>query len=98
MKRLSCFVTPDSAAMHVATAASVPVIGLFGPTDPSRHFVPSPGSVIINKKMDCSPCYSAGCLRNFRCMRKITVDEVLNAVEKIMGNSKDCLPVCRLAS
>jgi len=82
MKHFTCFVTADSAAMHVAMAAGIPVVGLFGPTDPARHFVPSKNSVSIKKDLSCSPCYSPHCLKNFKCMRKITVDEVFEEVMK----------------
>ncbi len=84
MKYLSVFVTPDSAPMHMASAMGTPVIGLFGPTDPKRHFVPSGKSVAIVKGLDCAPCYSPHCLVNFKCMKKIGVDEVLDAVEKVL--------------
>ena len=92
MRHFRCFVSPDSASMHIAMASGIPVVGLFGPTDPSRHFVPSVNSVYIRKEISCGPCYSPHCLKNFKCMKKITVDEVLGEVMKrcIIDESSFC--------
>lgn len=36
MSRLRIFVTHDTGALHVASATGVPLVGLFGPTDPNQ--------------------------------------------------------------
>jgi heptosyltransferase-2 len=40
--------------------------------------------IIIKKNLRCSPCYKPRCLLNYRCMKSISVDEVLEAIEKLM--------------
>ena len=82
IRRFRVYVTPDSAPMHIAAAVGTPCIALFGPTDPERHVAPSGTCVVISKKdeLKCSPCYSPNCVKNFVCMKKITVDEVLAAM------------------
>jgi ADP-heptose:LPS heptosyltransferase len=67
--------------MHIASAVGTPFVALFGPTDPKRHMPPSRQHVILKADVKCSPCYSPHCLKDFRCMRKITVGEVLAAVK-----------------
>jgi 3-deoxy-D-manno-octulosonic-acid transferase/heptosyltransferase-1 len=81
IRRFKVFVTPDSAPMHIASAVGTPFVALFGPTDPKRHMPPSRQHVILKADVKCSPCYSPHCLKDFRCMRKITVGEVLAAVK-----------------
>ncbi|MDD5428222.1 MAG: glycosyltransferase family 9 protein [Candidatus Omnitrophica bacterium] len=82
MKHFKVYLTPDSAPMHIAAAMGTPCVALFGPTDPARHAVQFEGCIVISKKdeLKCSPCYSPACVKNFACMRKITVDEVLAAM------------------
>ena len=88
MKRCRVFITGDSAPIHVATAMGVPFVALFGPTDPRRHVVSFKGNRIIKKDLRCAPCYKPRCLLNYRCMKKITVDEVAGAVGELLGADK----------
>ena len=83
IKRFKIYLTPDSAPMHLAAAMGTPCIALFGPTEPERHVAPSKECIVISKKneLKCSPCYSPSCTKNFICMKKITVDEVLGAMK-----------------
>ena len=85
IKRCKVYITPDSAPMHIASAVGTPFIALFGPTDPARHIAPSKNHTIIKKEMKCSPCYSPNCSKKIRCMNGITVDEVFQAVKKIIS-------------
>lgn len=84
IKRCKVFVTGDSAPIHVATAVGTPYVALFGPTDPRRHVAIYEKGVIIKKNLRCSPCYKPRCLLNYRCMKRISVDEVLTAIEKLL--------------
>ncbi|MDD5136466.1 MAG: lipopolysaccharide heptosyltransferase II [Candidatus Omnitrophica bacterium] len=82
IRRFKVYLTPDSAPMHIAAAMGTPCIALFGPTNPERHVPPSGTCMVISKKdeLKCSPCYNPNCVKNFVCMKKITVDEVLEAM------------------
>jgi ADP-heptose:LPS heptosyltransferase len=79
------YITPDSAPLHIASSMGVPAVGLFGPTDPGRHFVPDENSVILRKALPCGPCYSPQCRRGSECMRQIGVEEVLEAVRLLLA-------------
>jgi lipopolysaccharide heptosyltransferase II len=80
IKRFRVYLTPDSAPMHIAAAVKTPFVALFGPTDPARHLGPAKDHVVLMKDLKCAPCYSPYCTKGFRCMRTITVDEVLAAM------------------
>lgn len=84
IKRCALFITPDSAPMHIAAAVSTPFIALFGPTDPERHIPPSKAHILIRKDLKCSPCYNPNCMKGLKCMKDISVDEVLEAVKKLL--------------
>jgi len=87
IKHLKVFLTPDSAPMHIAAGVGTPFIALFGPTDPVRHVPPSKDYVVIFKSQDvkCAPCYSPRCLKNIKCMRKITVAEVFETMKPFLS-------------
>ena len=84
IRHFKVYLTPDSAPMHIASAMGTPFIALFGPTDPKRHIAPSGNYTVIRKDMNCSPCYSTHCIKNFKCMKKITVGEVFEAMKKFL--------------
>lgn len=72
------FITNDSGPMHIADAVSTSVVAIFGSTCRYRTG-PYSGGTIIHKETACSPCFSRTCPIDFRCMEKISVEEVYNA-------------------
>ena len=66
---------------------STPFVALFGPTDPLRHIAPSDNYIVIKKDLKCSPCYNPNCLKGFKCMKNITVEEVFDASKKLLSKS-----------
>ena len=83
IKKCSVYISADSAPLHVAAAMKTPFVALFGPTDPSRHLPPAKEYVSIRKELGCGPCYKSKC-KKVRCMESITVEEVLEAVDKLL--------------
>ena len=78
-------VTVDSGPMHIAAASGTKVIALFGPTAPWRTGPYGPGHIIIRKGFPCSPCFKKVC-DSPKCMEEITVEDVLEAVDKLAKN------------
>ncbi len=71
------FVSNDSGLMHVAAGLNVPLLALFGPTDPVTTPPVGPNAHIIRLPLSCSPCLQRECpLGHHRCMAAITVDQV----------------------
>ena len=79
IKRCHVFISSDSAPMHVASSVDAPLIAIFGPTDPKRHLVPPSHHQVFWKEIQCSPCYLRSCPIGLICMKKITVQEVLDS-------------------
>ena len=79
------FVTNDSGLMHVAAALKTPLVAVFGSTNPVTTGPFSPNATILRKELPCSPCMQTHCKKNaFACMEKITADEALSEVEKLL--------------
>ncbi len=82
IKRCNVFITNDTGPMHIASALNVPVIAIFGPTNPDRTS-PLNTSIIIKKKVNCAPCKHRICpLKRHDCMESVSVDEVFEKAEK----------------
>ncbi len=83
--RCRLFVGNDSGLMHLAEAAGVPVVALFGPTVEAFGYFPSlPQSRVIERRLACRPCSRNGSLPcpkgNGECLTAIDADSVAGAV------------------
>src|SRR5882762_9849260 len=70
------FIGNDSGAMHVAAAVGLPVIAVFGPTDPEGTAPVTPRCSIVQQKSYCSPCFLRRCPTDHRCLTAITANMV----------------------
>jgi heptosyltransferase-1 len=83
-RQAALVITTDSGPMHLAAAVGTPVIALFGPTDPVRTGPYGPGHRVIRRGLDCMPCFRRRC-DTPRCMTEISVEEVFEAVRKMLA-------------
>jgi heptosyltransferase-2 len=76
-------ISNDSGPMHIAVAVKASVVALFGPTSP--HITGPYGEGlyrVLQKDIGCKiPCYNLSC-RDNRCMKAITVEDVIGAIEE----------------
>jgi heptosyltransferase-2 len=75
-------ITNDTGPMHVAAAVGTPTVAIFGSTSPTWTRPFGLGHEVIYKAVECSPCYQKTCPIGYICLNRITVDEVLKAVQK----------------
>jgi heptosyltransferase II len=74
------FLGNDSGAMHVAAAVGLPVVAVFGPTDPDGTAPVTPRATIVQQKPYCSPCFLRRCPTDHRCMKAVTPEMVESAM------------------
>ena len=85
LERAALMVSNDNGPMHMAAALGVPVIGLFGPSDPAVWGPWGDGHRTFYKGLDCRACFHPDCFRGEQnCMRQITLEEVWNAVSQTL--------------
>ena len=80
LSRCHLFVGNDSGAMHVAASVGLPVVAVFGPTDPGGTAPVTPRHSIVQQKPYCSPCFLKRCPTDHRCMTAVTPSMVQMAV------------------
>jgi predicted lipopolysaccharide heptosyltransferase III len=81
LERAALMVSNDNGPMHMAAALRVPVIGLFGPSDPTVWGPWGDGHRTFYKGLDCRACFHPDCFRGEQnCMKLITLEEVWEAV------------------
>jgi ADP-heptose:LPS heptosyltransferase len=78
------FVGIDSGFMHIASSLDVPLVGLFGPTDPQYVGPHNTKSIVVREKsLECVPCYLKPC-EHRECMNKLAVPTVFQACEQLL--------------
>lgn len=86
MKHSVLFIGNDGGPMHLAAAVGCPVLGLFGPSNPSVWGPRGKKSAVIYKGLDCRSCFSSRCLHGENsCMGQITVEEVCQAARSLLA-------------
>jgi ADP-heptose:LPS heptosyltransferase len=89
ISRSRLVISGDSGVLHMAVGLDVPTVSLFGPGIAAKWAPRGEKHIVINKSLPCSPCTKFGntpkCLLYARCMAEISVDEVANAVERLLG-------------
>lgn len=86
VRRAKLFVSGDTGPMHLASAFGVPVVAIFGPTDPARNGPFGGGDEVVVKPVPCGPCYKKRCPGYGNvCMTEIEVADVMDAVRRKLG-------------
>jgi len=85
MRKAKVVVANDTGPMHIALSQKAPVVALFGPTSPKITGPYGQGKyMVLHKWFDCAvPCYKT--CQDYRCMEAISVDDVIEAVVKLLG-------------
>jgi lipopolysaccharide heptosyltransferase I len=76
------FVSGDTGPAHIAAAVGTPILGIYGPTRPSRNGPWSPDDVTVSRDAICQCHHLRRCRMRTMCLADIGIDEVLNAVER----------------
>ena len=84
IKRASFFICNDTGPMHIAAALNIPVFAVFGPANPVRTGPYGSIHTVIQKDLDCSPCYAhKPCTAHgFKCMNELSVEDVANKIAR----------------
>lgn len=89
IKRCNFFVTNDSGLMHVAGALKVPLIAIFGSTNPYATGPRGSQAIVIRHETECSPCLKPVCPADFHCMLDIEADDVWEALNSLRDTQKN---------
>ena len=73
------YIGGDTGPMHIASLVGVPVVAIYGPTDPvvNAPYAGTP-SVQVRKNLPCSPCRDRNC-QKLDCLRAVNHEDVLKA-------------------
>src|SRR5947209_8666427 len=76
----------DALPIYMAVACGTPILGIYGPTNPSLGGPVSPDATVLRSGIWCSPCYNAkdttaDCRYNTtQCMKNILPSQVFEKI------------------
>lgn len=84
-RRAQLFIGGDTGPLHMAAALQIPVVAIFGPTDPARNGPYGTQSVVLRNP--ASPTTHARRAQPDEGMLEISVDAVIDAARHLLANS-----------
>ena len=92
LQRADLLISGDSGPLHMGVACGTPIVGIYGPTNPSLAGPVSPDATVLRSEIWCSPCYNARDTADCRfyttqCMKNITPSQVFEVVQTKLTNN-----------
>lgn len=84
LRQCGVLLTNDTGTMHLAAALGVPTVSVFGSTEPSLTGPLGPNHKILREQVECSPCFLRECPIDFKCMKGVTVEQAVAAIEEVL--------------
>jgi heptosyltransferase-2 len=78
------FITNDSGPMHLANALKVPVVAIFGPTDPRITGPYQKPAKVLKSQVPCWPCSYRECPFEHQCMTQISPEMVFEECQAFL--------------
>jgi lipopolysaccharide heptosyltransferase II len=85
LRQCRLLLTNDTGTMHLAALLGVPVVAIFGSTEPRLTGPLGNGHIVLRHHVECSPCFLRECPIDFRCMKAVSADEVAAAVLSMLA-------------
>ena len=85
LSKCDLLVCNDTGPMHMASALGVPVVAVFGPTQP-EWFAPigEKHRIVIRRDIWCRPCFDYCIFDQPYCLQTISIDSVYNAAAEML--------------
>lgn len=84
----SLFISGDTGPAHIAAALGTPIVGIYGPTRPSRNGPWAPDDVTVSRDAVCQCHHLRRCRLETMCLADIQVDEVLKAIDRRLAGTR----------
>ncbi|MFB3883684.1 MAG: glycosyltransferase family 9 protein [Thermodesulfobacteriota bacterium] len=77
------YIGGDTGPMHVASLVGIPVVVIYGPTDPIAN-EPFGRHRKVREEVGCNPCRNRSC-KKLTCLERVTVEDVFDAAKEILS-------------
>lgn len=93
IKRCKVLIGNDSGPLHLAGAVEVPVLGIYGPTNPDLQGPYGEHNITVqNTKLDCLHCNLLVCNIGNICMTELPKSSILEKLDELQAKNKIIIP------
>lgn len=90
MRKCKIAIGNDSGLLHLAVASGVPIVGIYGPTNPaSQGPYGEKNMVVRNESLDCLNCNLLECKIGNICMTELQKEMILEKIDSLIKELKD---------
>ncbi len=82
-RRCHLYIGGDTGPMHIASFVDVPIVVIYGPTDPVVN-EPLGRHLKVRREVGCNPCRNRSC-KELYCLDGISVDDVLKGAKEVLS-------------
>jgi lipopolysaccharide heptosyltransferase I len=83
-RRCHLYIGGDTGPMHVASFVDLPILAIYGPTDPVVN-EPLGRHLKVRREVGCNPCRNRSC-KDLYCLDGITVDDVFKGAKEVLSD------------
>lgn len=85
MKKCKIIIGNDSGLLHLSVASGVPVLGIYGPTNPeSQGPYGNKNLVVRNEKLECLNCNLLDCKIGNICMTELPKENIISKISELI--------------
>ncbi len=84
LRNCHLLLTNDTGTMHLAALLGVPLVAVFGSTEPTLTGPLGDRHRVVRHHVACSPCFKRECPIDFRCMKQVETAQVVQAVVDLL--------------
>ena len=88
LRECRLLLTNDTGTMHLATLLGIPTVAIFGSTEPCLTGPMGNGHIVLRHQVECSPCFLRECPIDFRCMKAVSTQEVVDSIMSSLKPAK----------
>lgn len=93
LRRCRLFISNDTGPVHIAASLDIPVISIFGRKQrglsPKRWGPLGKNGRFLQKDAGCIECLAHNCVKEFACLKAISVDEVVSAADRLLQGAQN---------